>query len=694
MNMDNLLLEIGTEEIPAGYIEPALEALAAALVQKLGDFRISCGTTRTFGTPRRLAVLVNSVADCQETQETEILGPSTRVGLDGEGNPTVAARKFSEKTGVPLNRMEIKKTPKGDYLYARITEPSEPSEAVLEKILPDILLSTPFPKSMKWGSQHIFFARPIHSVLALLGTRIVSFRLGDISSGRITMGHRFMRPGPISVKDPSTYESQLREADVLVDIEERKVRVIQEIERLAETRQGRAVPDPELVNIVTNLVEYPVGIVGQFDQVFLELPDEVLITSMREHQKYFALLDNENRLMNAFIAINNTAARNLDVVSRGHERVLRARLNDARFFYRADLEIPLHDHVEKLKGVLFQARLGSMYDKTIRIQRLTEQLCNMARLSKDMSETACRAGFLCKADLVTQLVVEFPKLQGVMGRVYALKSGESIDTAKAIEEHYRPTFSGGPLAETLAGAVVGIADKLDSICGCFHAGLIPTGASDPYALRRQSIGVVLTMLHHNLLFSLREAIQQSLMLYGLQDSDSITDSINEFFLGRITNILSDQGFSRDVVAAATSVSIDHIPHLWARVRALETLKNAPDFEPLAVAFKRVVNLIRKTELPEDTTVQTRFFEHETEMALYRAFQNVHQKTSGWMDHGDFSQALQEMAGLRTSVDAFFDAVLVMTENVEVRNNRLALLSEIAHLFGRVGDFSRISSKDL
>ncbi|MFZ3046888.1 MAG: glycine--tRNA ligase subunit beta [Desulfatirhabdiaceae bacterium] len=690
--MDNLLIEIGTEEIPAGYIEPALNALSASLAQKLKDARISCGPATCYGSPRRLAVLVTNVAPHQEALETEILGPSAKVGFDQQGKPTVAANKFAEKVNLSLDRITVRQTPKGDYLCARVSEPAEKTLTVLQHLLPDVILSTPFPKSMKWGSLHIHFARPIHSVLALLGEQIIPFMIGDIQSDRYVAGHRFMNPGLIEIRNPSEYAIKLRGANVLADMDVRKEKVIEEINRLALDQNGKVVPDSDLVNIVTNLVEYPVGVTGRFDSVFLELPDEVLITSMREHQKYFAITHKDNRLMPAFIAVNNTRARDLDVVARGHERVLRARLNDARSFSRAALENPLSGYVEKLKGVLFQAKLGTLYDKTIRIQKLANQLCRIAGLSPEVADAASRAAFLCKADLVTQLVVEFPKLQGVMGKVYAQKSGESPDVALAIEEHYRPTFSGGPLAVSLIGAIVGIADKIDSICGCFQVGLIPTGASDPYALRRQSIGVIQSMLQHNLMFSVRQAIHEGLFLYGIPTSHAAQSetAVYDFFLNRISNLMADQGFSRDAVAAVTSVSIDHVPHLWARVKAMEALKSEADFEPLAVAFKRVVNIIKKADIPEYTALNPQLFEHDAESRLYQAFQEANGRVTSRIETGDFSQALQEMASLRNPVDAFFDAVLVMAEDAAVRNNRLALLSQIANMFSSVADFSKLS----
>jgi len=692
--MEKLLLEIGAEEIPAGYIRPALEALVSSLTKKMTDARIEHGIAKTYGTPRRLTIAVENVASKQTTISTEVFGPPEKVGFDAAGNPTVAARKFAQKVGVSTADLTTKKTEKGSYLCVNIVQRGLATRTILKTILPEVILSIPFPKTMKWADMSLYFARPIHSILALLGSRVISFDLDTIKSGRNTYGHSFMHPKKIKITSADDYFTKLRSADVLVDIEARKKAVEKDISRAAAGVGGKILKDDELLEIVANLVEYPVSTAGKFDDVFLELPREILITAMREHQKYFAVIDKNENLMPYFIAVNNTRTKDLHLVAVGHERVLRARLADARFFYNSDLNVLFDSWNEKLKGVLFQKELGTMHEKVQRIRKIAEYLAKTAKMDAASKKRVSRAAALCKADLVSQVVVEFPKLQGVMGRVYAKVSKEPDDVAAAIEEHYQPTYSGGPLPETLTGSLVAIADKIDSICGCFFVGLIPTGASDPYALRRQGIGIVNIMLNKGLTFSLRDLILKSLALFGETSSADIretADQVYHFIRNRMSHQLAEEGFSKDVISAILDIGTDNIPDLWNRVQALEKLKGAPDFEPLAAAFKRVVNIIKKAEKFSLSHVDKKLFQDTSESKLYTAFNDVRKSVLDHLKHGRYEQVLIDIASLRDSVDAFFDGVLVMAEDKNVRNNRLALLGHIAELFGKIADFSKLSA---
>jgi glycyl-tRNA synthetase beta chain len=700
--MDTLLLEIGSEEIPAGYIAPALEALASQLHQRLTEARIDHGAVKTYGTPRRLTVMVEQVAAKQKSMKTELIGPPASIGFDQNGRPTMAARKFAEKAGVPVERLRTSETAKGAYLVAEKTERAVATRTLLREILPAVILSIPFPKKMRWADFDLEFARPIQSTVALLGKNVIQFQLGNLKSGRITRGHYFMSPGRIKIQQSEEYTDALRAANVLVDINERKKVLQREIASVAKNLGGRILPDAELEDINTNLVEYPVAVAGKFDEEFLEVPDEVLINSMREHQKYFAVVDEKNRLLPCFISVNNTKARDMALVARGHERVIRARLADAQFFYRGDLEVTNDHRVEQLEGVLFQAQLGTMHAKTERVTHIAGYLADAVGAdpnnATDLKRHVTRAAHLCKADLVSHVVGEFPKLQGVMGRVYATIAGEPAEVAAAIEEHYRPVYSGAPLPETTTGAILGIADKIDSICGCFSVGLIPTGASDPYALRRQGIGIVQIMLEKGFSFSLSALIEKTLGLFGQKSTSELADltaMVFGFIKNRMSHLLAEQGFSKDVIAAVVDISGDTIPDVWNRVRALESLKAQPDFEPLAVAFKRVGNIIKKSGSSDQARmtqkVDAALFEHESEGILYAAFQEAERKAAAAVDRGRFDQALREIAALRGSVDAFFDGVMVMTDNKRLRENRLALLGCIAGLFEKFADFSKIST---
>ncbi|MGD8943326.1 MAG: glycine--tRNA ligase subunit beta [Desulfobacterales bacterium] len=703
--METLLLEIGTEEIPAGYIKPALDALAATLQKKMSEARIEHGSAKTYGTPRRLTVRIEKVALKQRPLKTELTGPPVKVGLDASGKPTMAAKKFAEKAGVKIAQLSIKETKKGAYFCAVKKERGQATRSLLRDILPKAILATPFPKNMRWADQDISFARPIHSCLALLGSKIISFKLGNVSANRYTNGHYFMKPAKIKIDSADDYIRRLKAAHVIVDLDERRKAVESEITAAAKKVGGSILPDTDLVDIVTNLVEYPVAVAGEFDKEFLELPDEVLITAMREHQKYFAVINRSRKLLPYFIAVNNTKARDMKLVATGHERVLRARLADAQFFYEGDLEVSNNQRVEKLKGVLFQAQLGTMYEKTQRVAKIGKFIAKTVdvgladgKQENGLKAQVARAAKLCKADLVSQVVGEFPKLQGVMGKVYATIARELPTVSAAIEEHYRPTYSGGPLPETITGSVLSIADKIDSICGCFSVGLTPTGASDPYALRRQGIGIIQIMNDKGFSFSLRKLIKKSLSQFELKDSDALkalTHRVYTFLQNRIIQLLADQGYAKDTIAAVVEVSIDNVPNLWSRLEALESLKTKPDFEPLAVAFKRAVNILKKSGKlqgrPRPGELKENLFEHESEAALFAAYQKVEKEVSDAMQKGLYEKALQDIATLRGPVDAFFDGVMVLADDKSVRRNRLALLEHIAALFGQTADFSKLST---
>ena len=696
--MHDLLIEIGTEEIPAGYIEPALESFSSLLLNKLSEFRIDYKKSSIYGTPRRLAIQVTDVSDRQKPIITEITGPPERIGFDENGKPTVAAEKFAQKAGVEINEIKTKKTKKGVYLCAEKKEAGISTKEVLAKILPKIILALPFPKTMRWGDLPMEFARPVKYILAIFGNVVIPWDTDDIKSGNFTSGHYFMHPNRIEISEPDQYVGKLREAYVLADIKERKQTIEKEISRAAAEIGGKILPDSELVNIVTNLVEYPVIATGSFETKYLELPDEVLTTSMREHQKYFSVIDSGKKLMPYFIVVNNTKAKDMALVVNGHERVLRSRLEDAMFFFKADLKISFDTRINALKGVLFQAELGTMYDKIERIKKTAGLLADLLKIDPVTKKHILRAAWLCKADLVSQVVVEFPKLQGIMGKIYAQKGDEDTVIASAMEEHYMPTHSGGILPESIVGSVISIADKIDTICGCFCAGLQPTGTSDPHALRRKGIGIIHIMLNKNFPFSLKKLIKETLKIFQENlsfDFSETSDAIYAFLKDRLANILIDDGFNRDTIAAIISVSADSLPDVLNKIKALKKLRAEPDFEQIAVTFKRVVNIINKSAKEEinfqNQEIDQNLFNHQAEFRLYSDYEKIKKLVLASMEKGNFSQALYDMAKLREPVDLFFDNVMVMDKDLKLRNNRLALLSKISELFGTFADFSKIST---
>ncbi|WP_281492240.1 glycine--tRNA ligase subunit beta [Desulfosarcina cetonica] len=598
-----------------------------------------------------------------------------------------------KKAGVAVGRLKVVETEKGRYLSARKVSRGQATMQLLKSILPEVILAIPFPKSMRWADMTIQFARPIQSLVALYGTKVVAFTLGGrIKSGRHSLGHMFMSPGKIAIESPEAYAAKLAEANVIVDIAQRRQMTAEAVAEAARGIGGTVLPDEELLDIVTNLVEIPVATAGRFDEMFLEVPKEILITAMREHQKYFAVVDDQGQLMPGFIAVNNTRTRDMNLVATGHERVLRARLSDARYFYQADIKVPMEDWVEKLKRVLFQAKLGSMHDKMTRVKTLAAWLADAINPAE--KEKVSRAAHLCKADLVSQVVGEFANLQGIMGRTYAQVAGEPADVAAAIEEHYRPTHSGGQLPETETGVILAIADKIDSICGCFSVGLIPTGAADPYALRRQSIGILQMMRSRNIGIAMSELVEKGVSLFAGVSNRPVAETVDAvlaFLNARLARLLADDGLSKDVIAAVMGASANHIPDIQRRAAALEQLKGKPDFEPLAAAFKRVENILKKASSEAATAIDPARFDQPAENTLYAACQSVTEKVIGQLTTGDLEGALATIATLRDPVDAFFTDVMVMAEDTAVRGNRLALLSAISAIFGQIADFSQIST---
>ena len=694
--MDRLLVEIGTEEIPAGYIQPALASFASILKKKLETSRIAHGAVHTFGTPRRLTILVDDVAEKQTALALETQGPPARIALDENGSPTVPGKKFAEKIGVSPRALKVRETEKGAYVYAVKTERGNSARSVLKQMLPEVILAINFPKTMRWADLKIHFTRPIHSICALYGNGVIPFAVGDVKSGRYTFGHRFMAPQKIKLSSPSEYLPALTDAFVLADIPRRRKLLTEQMNQAVAKIGGQVIPDEELVDTVTHLVEYPAVSIGRFDDEFLLLPREILITAMRVHQKYFAVVDSKDRLMPYFVAINNTQAKDMGLVAKGHERVLRARLADAQFFFDADAKTTLDQKKEKLKAVLFQAELGSMFDKTGRVEALAGFLAGLQELQQDITHRISRAASLCKADLVSHVVIEFPKLQGIMGRIYAHVQNEPDSVAAAIEEHYRPAYAGGPLPETVEGAVLAIADKIDSICGCFSIGLIPTGASDPYGLRRHANGIIQIALDRQFAFSLTGLVRESLNFFGPKEDAERTvqaDKIIDFLKGRMAHLLEEDGIARDVVAAVLAASDDNIQTIWQKAHGLQKLKTAPDFEVLAIAFKRVVNIIRKADAAETIgkQVDIALFEENAETDLFKMYQAVEKKVRDHIETGNIDQAFADIAAMRETVDRFFDDVMVMADDARVRQNRLALLGRMSGLFALLADFSKIST---
>ncbi len=686
-----LYIEIGTEEIPAGYIQPALEWMSAWVSKFLEENRIEHGQPAVAGTPRRLVLNVPGVARAQQTVSIEVVGPPKSAAYDKEGNPTKAAEGFAKGQGVSVSDLGIKLTPKGEYLCVMKQEAGVSSREILEKALPDFIARIPFPKSMHWSSYPVTFARPIQWIVAMLGDQVLECTYAQVRSGNKSLGHRFMSPVWIEVKDFESHRENLRKNCVILDMAERRQMIREASKRAAAEVGGVILADEELLEEVTQLVEFPQPIVGRFEEKYLELPPELLITVIKKHQRYFAVTDAAGALLPYFVTIANIAPRDPSVVAAGNARVVRARLEDARFYYTEDQKTSLADRVEHLKGVVFHSKIGTSFEK---MERFTELALLLAgRVAPDRSAEIRRAAMLCKADLVSGVVGEFPELQGLMGKTYARLQGEPEAVCEAIYEHYLPNRSGGPVPQRIEGAVLSIADKIDTIAACFGVGLLPTGTTDPFALRRQTLGIIRIVLETPLRISLGDLLDRALELLShklTQPAENVKRDITTFFEGRLQNYLasSGEGFTPDVIDAALSAGIDDLLEAVERTRALARFTLRPDFADLAAAFKRVANIIKT---PETSPVAPSLFKSSAEGALFNGLIQAEEAASEMLANSDFAGALEAMAQLKPLIDSFFDSVLVMDPDDLVKRNRLALLTRTRAFFDRMADFRKIQT---
>jgi len=687
--MKELLLEIGTEEIPAGFIPQALNDLESLSKKEFEANRIDFKGIRTLGTPRRLVLFIEFLSEKQRDVETKKIGPSKQAAFDSKGSPTPAAIGFARSQSVSVESLKLIQTEKGEYVCAFKEEPGRPTLELLPSILPRLILNLPFQKSMRWAEVPIRFARPIHWILALFGGEIVPFEMGNVQSGNVTYGHRFMHPGSFTVKDFKSYLGKTKEAYVIVDPLERKTRIEEEMIHEGASVKGKVLRDEDLLNEVNFLVEYPVALCGKFDPKFLMLPREVVTHSMKEHQRYFPLEDDRGALVPYFVCISNTDPKDRTVVVKGNERVLKARLSDANFFFQDDLKIPLEKRLEELKKVVFQAKLGTSYEKVMRFTKLALFICE--QVEPKLRQAVERASLLCKADLVTGMVGEFPKLQGVVGREYARLSGEKPEVYEAIYEHYLPAFAGDRLPNHPVGDMVSIADKLDTMVGCFGVGLVPTGTADPFGLRRQALGIIRIILEKRYPLSLVQLIEEGGRLLKDKMERPFADvkkEVIEFFRIRYQNLLLDKGYPFDVVDAALSTSFDELMDVQHRIDALKVGRVSQDFESVVIGFKRAMNILKGYSSRKD--VNPSLFSEAAEKDLYQSFLKAKEKIDLHLKQRAYESAMLEMTQMRKPIDTFFDKVMVMVEDEKIRNNRLALLDGIGQLFLRIADFSKLT----
>lgn len=687
--MRDLLFEIGTEEIPAGYLEPAYAQIKQKFSQKAKELRITHGDIKVLGTPRRLTLIVRDLVEKQEDVKEELLGPSKKAAYDGDGNFTKAAQGFARSKGVAPEDLKVVDTPKGEYLMLVREVVGGETAGLLPAVFDSIIGEISWPKSMRWGANRLTFARPIQWILALFGSDVISFEHEGISSSNLTAGHRFHENSFFPVESVDDYFELLESKKVIVDPQIRRQKVIEEINGALKANNeltgGSVAIDEGLVDTVTNLVETPVGVCGTFDEKFLQLVPEVLITSMREHQKYFPVVNSDGGLMAGFIAVNNTSVHNPDVTRKGHQRVLRARLEDALFFYNGDRQQSLESRVDGLDGIIFQAKLGTMSEKKDRLIKLVRILAE--KVSPDALEDAERAALLCKCDLLSDMVGEFPSLQGVMGAAYAKGDGENEAVVTAIKEHYMPKRSGAPIPATDTGAIVALADRIDSLAGCFGIGLIPSGTADPFGLRRITLAILAIIEEKGYQLSLSDILSKALALYGdkVNGSAETVDTVVDFIKGRFKNDRVAKGAIAGAVDAALAVSFDDMNDCLKRISAMSEIYQEPSFAVLSSSYKRIRNIIKDNA---DPAVKEELLVDQAEKDLYQLFTTIAPKVREEVEVASYSKALHLMLEMKEPVDIFFDQVMVMANDAAVKQNRLNLLTGLGDLILMVGDISK------
>ena len=675
----DLLFEIGTEEIPAHVMPHLLEDLAQLAETMLKEHRLSYEKVRTLGTPRRAALIVTGLAERQEDINTETRGPSVAIAFDADGNPTKAGAGFARGQGVDPSAL----IQRDGYVYASVHESGAATAELLTSLLPDLVRAIPLPNSMRWGDLDFRFIRPIRWFVALYGTEIVPFTLAGVTSGNHSRGHRTLAPADFVITSAADYEAACEKAYIIVDPERRRAMICEQITETAKACGGTAEITPDLLEEVLYLVEYPTALSGSFEEKYLALPAEAVITPMRDHQRYFPVKAADGSLLPAFITVRNGGKAHLDVVAHGNERVLRARLADAQFFFDEDRRKSLAEHREKLKTVVFQRGLGSMYEKTERLMALTTAIVEeMAAGDADGTALADaqRAAELSKADLVTGMVTEFTELQGIMGREYALLDGESPAVARAIDEQYMPRFAGDELPQTPLGVALSVADKIDNIVGTFSQGRIPTGSQDPFGLRRQALGLVLMLIEQESTMLLSDLVDEACDLYDLEEfRDKMQVYVADFIRLRLKNVLSERGVRYDVQEAVLG-DVDLVADVPVRAAYVERLLASEGGEALVQSFVRVGNIARSVT---GGTVDPALFKAEEEGALLSAYQAAADARAEGEDTLSAEQALGR------AIDTFFDAVMVMDKDARVKENRLSLLKMIDDYLLETADYSKI-----
>ncbi|WP_225775724.1 glycine--tRNA ligase subunit beta [Pseudomonas sp. Marseille-Q5115] len=681
MSAQDFLVELGTEELPPKALATLGEAFLAGIQKGLLAAGLNYTASRYYAAPRRLAVLVTGLDTQQADRSVNLDGPPRQAAFDADGNPTQAALGFARKCGVDISEIDQS----GPKLRYSQTITGKPTISLLPTIVEDSLNDLPIPKRMRWGVRKDEFVRPTQWLVMLLGDQVVDCTLLAQRAGRTSRGHRFHHPDSVLIGSPASYADDLRKAYVLADLAERREIIRKRVDELAVQQEGTAIMPPALLDEVASLVEWPVPLVCSFEERFLQVPQEALITTMQDNQKYFCLLDAEGKLLPRFITVANIESRDPTQIVQGNEKVVRPRLTDAEFFFNQDKKQPLESFNARLQNVVFQAQLGSVYDKAVRVSKLAAFIA--PRIGGD-AQRAARAGLLSKCDLATEMVGEFPEMQGIAGYYYALNDGEPQDVAQALNEQYMPRGAGAELPQSLTGAAVAIADKLDTLTGIFGIGMLPTGSKDPYALRRAALGVLRILIDKQLDLDLAEAVNFAVALYGAKvDTTALAEQVLEFVFDRLRARYEDEGVDVASYLAVRALKPGSALDFDQRVQAVQAFRRLPEAEALAAVNKRVSNLLGKAEGAVAATVEPKYFDNAHEFSLYSAIQQADHAVQPMAQARQYNEALTRLAALREPVDAFFEAVMVNAEDPSVRANRYALLARLRGLFLGVADIS-------
>lgn len=681
-NTADLLIELGSEELPPKALKKLSDAFTGQFQQGLEQNDLGFSEVQSFATPRRLAIKVSGLALQQQDKNVERRGPAVQAAYDKDGKPTKAAEGFARSCGTTVDALETLETDKGSWLVFRSVQQGRQASEIIPGLIENALNKLPIPKRMTWGAEKVAFVRPVHWLVVLLGKDVVPCEILGLPSGNTSFGHRFHHPDPVAIESAARYEEQMKGAFVIACFNSRQQMIEERVIELAKNKSaGNASIEPDLLDEVTGLVEWPVPLMGNFDQEFLEVPQEALISAMQEHQKYFPVLDSDGKILPHFITVSNIESQDPQKVISGNERVIRPRLSDARFFFETDKKKTLEQHNEPLRKVVFESQLGTVHEKAERVAQLAAGIANAIGSNSDW---ASRAGLLSKADLSTEMVGEFPELQGIMGYYYARQQNEPDEVAKALDEQYLPRFAGDAIPQTDTGAAVAIADKLDTLVGILGIGKHPTGDKDPYGLRRLALGLLRIIVGKSYGLDLVTLIDQAKALYGDKlSNDKVADDALNFLQGRYMTWYQEEGVSTDIIKAVLNVNPTKPLDFQQRVRAVQHFKTLPEAEALAAANKRVGNILAKSDVDlSSVSVNESLFSEAQETAL---FTSIKEQNVG----SDYQNALVSLASLKEPVDDFFDHVMVNADDPAIKNNRLALLKELHQLFINIADISEL-----